>query len=80
VSVKSIIEEEDVVAEDGAKLLEEYKNMFLVKSPSDLPLKKDEDDYAIPTIPRVTLGKISIQIDVKRKRSVENMVKEIDRS
>jgi hypothetical protein len=33
VSVKFIIEEEEVVAKDIVKLLEEYKDVFSVKSP-----------------------------------------------
>jgi hypothetical protein len=50
VSVKSIIEEEEVVAKDVVKLLEEYKDVFSIKSPPDLPLKKDENDHAISTV------------------------------
>jgi hypothetical protein len=53
VSVKSIIEEKKVVVKNVVKLLEEYKDVFSIKSPPDLPPKKDEDDYAIPTVPGV---------------------------
>jgi hypothetical protein len=55
VSVKSIIEEEHLVAKDIAKLLEKYKDVFSIKSPSDLPLKRGEDDHAIPTVSEVRL-------------------------
>jgi chemotaxis protein histidine kinase CheA len=40
VSVKSIVEEEEIVVKDVAKLLKEYKDMFSVKSPLDLSLKE----------------------------------------
>jgi hypothetical protein len=53
-SVKSIIKA-NVVAEDVAKLLKEYKTVFSVKSSSDLSPKRSEDDYAILTVPRVIL-------------------------
>jgi Retroviral aspartyl protease len=55
VSVKSIIEEEEVVVKNVVKLLKEYKDVFSVKSPPDLPPKRGEDDHAIPTVPRVRL-------------------------
>jgi hypothetical protein len=55
VSMKSIIEGEDVVTEDVVKLLKEYKDMFSVKSPLDLPPERGENDHAIPTVPRVRL-------------------------
>jgi hypothetical protein len=79
VSVKSIIEE-DVVVKDVAKLLKEYKNMFSVKLPPNLPPERNEDDCNTNSIKSETSSKISIQIDTKRKRSVENMVEEINRS
>jgi hypothetical protein len=53
VSVKSIVKEEEVVAKDVAKLLEEYKDVFLVKSLPNLPPERGDDDHAIPTVPRV---------------------------
>jgi hypothetical protein len=53
--VKLIIEGKDVVVEDVAKLLKKYKNVFLVKSLSDLLSKRGEDDHAIPTVPGVRL-------------------------
>jgi Retroviral aspartyl protease len=55
ISVKSIIEEEEVVVKNIVKLLEEYKDVFSAKSLSDLLLKRDDDDHAIPTVPRVRL-------------------------
>jgi hypothetical protein len=55
VSVKSIIEREDVVAEEMAELLKEYKDIFSVKSLLDLPPKRGEDDHAIPIVPGVRL-------------------------
>jgi hypothetical protein len=55
VSVMSIVEEKKVVAKDVAKLLEEYKNVFSVKSPLDLSSKKGDDDHTIPTVSRVRL-------------------------
>jgi hypothetical protein len=54
VSVKSITEREDEVAENMTKLLKEYKDMFSVKSPSDL-LLEGNNDYAISTVSRVRL-------------------------
>jgi hypothetical protein len=54
VNMKSIVEEEKVVTKDVAKLLKEYKDVFLVKSPPDLLLEKD-DDYTILTVPEVRL-------------------------
>jgi hypothetical protein len=53
VSVKSIIEKEEVVVKDVVKLLEEYKDVFSIKSPPDLSLKRGENDHVIPTVPRV---------------------------
>jgi hypothetical protein len=53
ISVKSIIEEEEVVAKDIAKLLKEYKDVFSAKSPLDLLLKRGDDDHVIPTVSRV---------------------------
>jgi hypothetical protein len=53
--VKSIIEGEDVVAEEVAELLEEYKNVFSVKSPLDLLFERSEDDHAISTVLEVRL-------------------------
>jgi hypothetical protein len=53
VSVKSIIKREDMVVKEVTELLEEYKDVFSVKSSLDLPLKRGEDDHAIPTVPRV---------------------------
>jgi hypothetical protein len=38
------------VAKDVAKLLEEYKDIFSVKSPPDLLPEKDNDDYTISTV------------------------------
>jgi hypothetical protein len=55
VSVKSIIEEEEVVAKDVVKLLKKYKDVFSVKSPPDLSLKRGDDDHAIPTVSGVRL-------------------------
>jgi hypothetical protein len=55
VSVKSIIEGKDVVAEEVVELLKKYKDIFLVKSSSDLLPKRSEDDHAIPTVPGVRL-------------------------
>jgi hypothetical protein len=49
---ESIIEKK-VVVKDLAKLLEEYKDVFSIKSPPDLPLKRGDDDHAIPTVPGV---------------------------
>jgi hypothetical protein len=54
ISVKSITEKEENMVEDMAKLLEEYKNIFLVKSPLDLLLRR-EDDHVIPIVSRVRL-------------------------
>jgi hypothetical protein len=70
VSVKSIIEREDVVVEDVAKLLEKYKDVFSVKSPPDLPPKKSEDDYTIPTVPRVRLQARSPYRLIPKEREV----------
>jgi hypothetical protein len=50
VSVKSIIEGEDVVIEEVAELLKEYEDVFSVKSSPDLPSERSEDDHAIPTV------------------------------
>jgi hypothetical protein len=55
VSVKSIIEKEKVVVKDVVKLLDKYKDVFSIKSPPDLPPKRGDDDYAIPTVSRVRL-------------------------
>jgi hypothetical protein len=55
VSVKSIIEGEDVVAEEVVELLEEYKDVFSVKSSPDLPPERSEDDHAILIVPGVRL-------------------------
>jgi hypothetical protein len=55
VSVKSIVEEEEVVAKDVVKLLEEYKDVFSVKSSPNLSPKRGDDDHVIPTVPRVRL-------------------------
>jgi hypothetical protein len=43
------------VAEDIVKLLEEYRDVFLVKSPPDLPSRREEDDHVILTVPGVRL-------------------------
>jgi hypothetical protein len=45
----------DVVAKDVVKLLEEYKDVFSVKSSLDLPSKRGDDDHTILTVPRVRL-------------------------
>jgi hypothetical protein len=55
VSIKSITEEKDKVVEDMAKLLEEYRDVFSVKSSPDLLSRRREDDHAISTVPRVRL-------------------------
>jgi hypothetical protein len=55
VSIKSIIEKKEVVAKDVAKLLEEYKDVFSVKSPLNLLPKRGNDDYAILTVLKVRL-------------------------
>jgi nitrogenase molybdenum-iron protein alpha/beta subunit len=51
ISVKSIIEEEVVVVKD----IEKYKNVFSIKSPPDLLLKRGKDDHVIPTVLGVRL-------------------------
>jgi hypothetical protein len=53
VSVKLITEEEDKVTEDMVKLLEEYEDVFSVKSSPDLPLRRREDNHAILMVLRV---------------------------
>jgi hypothetical protein len=40
ISVKSIIKKEEVVVKDVVKLLEDYKDVFSIKSPPDLPPKR----------------------------------------
>jgi hypothetical protein len=50
VSVKSIIEDEEVVTKNIVKLLEEYKNVFSVKSQLDLPPKRGDDNYMISIV------------------------------
>jgi hypothetical protein len=70
VSVKSIIEEEKVVAKNVVKLLEEYKDVFSIKSPSDLPLKRGHDDHAILTVSRVRLQARSLYRLTPEEREV----------
>jgi hypothetical protein len=55
ISVKSITEEEKKMTKDMTKLLEEYKDVFSVKSPLDLPLERGEDDYTILIVSGVRL-------------------------
>jgi hypothetical protein len=55
VNVKLITEEEDEMIENMAKLLEEYEDMFSVKSSLDLLPRRREDDHAIPMVLGVRL-------------------------
>jgi hypothetical protein len=55
VNIKLIMKEKDEVVENMAKLLKEYKDVFLGKLPPDLSLRRREDDYVILTIPGVRL-------------------------
>jgi hypothetical protein len=66
VSVKSIVEEEEVVA----KLLEEYKDVFLVKSLLNLLPKRSDDDHAMPTVLRVRLQARSLYKLTPEEREV----------
>jgi hypothetical protein len=78
VSVKSIIEEEEVVAKDVAKLLEKYKDVFSIKSPPDLSLKRGDDDHAIPTVPRVRLQARSLyRLTLKEREVLKTRLKEL---
>jgi hypothetical protein len=78
ISVKSIIEEEEMVAKDVAKLLEEYKDVFSVKSPPDLPLKRGDDDHAIPTVSGVRLqARSSYRLTPEEREVLKTRLKEL---
>jgi hypothetical protein len=70
VSVKLIMEKKNEVIEDVAKLLEEYKDVFLVKSPLDLPPRREEDDHAISMVPGVRLQVKNLYRLIPKEREV----------
>jgi hypothetical protein len=78
VSVKSITTKKDKVAKDMAKLLEEYRDVFSVKSPLDLLLRRREDDYAILIVPKVRLQAKNLYRLTSKERSAEDMIEEVD--
>jgi hypothetical protein len=78
VSVKSIIEKEEVVMKNVVKLLEEYKNVFSIKSPPDLSPKRGEDDHAIPTVSRVRLqARSSYRLIPEERKVLKTRLKEL---
>jgi hypothetical protein len=78
VSVKSIIEEEEMVVKDVVKLLEEYKDVFSIKSPPDLPSKRGEDDHVILTVLGVRLqARFPYRLTPEEREVLKTRLKEL---
>jgi hypothetical protein len=78
VNMKIIMKEEKEIANEVKKLLKEYKDVFSIKSPLDLLPRRDDDEHAISTVPRVKPQiRTLYRLTLKEKKELKIQLKKL---